>query len=250
MLISSPLPPDPEAFMKRFGVGDIITAFGSTEVSGCFVRTGDIPIVKGSVGRLRPGYEVRLVDDHDIEVPEGEAGELLVRTDFPWALTTAYVANPEATAAAWRNGWFHTGDSLRRDSSGDYSFHDRLKDALRRRGENISSFEVERAVVAHPGVAEVACVAAASDHGVDDEVKVWIVPAGETEIEFAALAEFLVERLPHFMVPRYYEAVPELPKTETMRVKKHLLRERGNTAATWDLEAHGLRVTKSGLTKA
>jgi len=248
-MIAAPLPADPAGFCARFGVSDLITAFGSTEVSGCFVRLPGDPLVPGSVGRRRPGYEVRLVDEHDVEVATGEPGELVVRTELPWSLSSGYVKDPEATAIAWRNGWFHTGDVLRSDGDGNWFFHDRRKDCLRRRGENISSFDVERGVAAHPGVAEVACVAVRSDLGVDDDVKVWIVPAAGAGIDLAALVEDLVGRLPHFMVPRYYELTDALPKTPTMRVQKHVLRARGNSERTWDREVAGLRVTRDGLVR-
>jgi crotonobetaine/carnitine-CoA ligase len=248
-MIAAPLPADPAGFCKRFGVEDLITAFGSTEISGCLVRLPGDPLVRGAVGRLRPGYQVRLVDEHDIEVPAGEPGELLVRTALPWSLSTGYLKDPGATAAAWRNGWFHTGDVLRRDGEGNYFFHDRRKDCLRRRGENISSFDVERSVASHAGVAEAACVAVSSELGVDDDVKVWIVPAGEADLDFVALVEHVVERMPHFMVPRYYELIDALPKTPTMRVKKHVLRERGNSDATWDRETAGLHVSRDGLAR-
>jgi crotonobetaine/carnitine-CoA ligase len=248
-MIAAPLPADPEAFCARFGLADLITAFGSTEVSGCLVRRPGDPLVPGAVGRLRPGYEVRLVDDHDIEVPAGEPGELVVRTEMPWSLSSGYLKAPDATAAAWRNGWFHTGDVLRTDGEGNYFFHDRHKDCLRRRGENVSSFDVERSVAGHPDVAEVACVAVPSELGVDDDVKVWIVPAATGKVDFAALVEYLAGRMPHFMVPRYYELIDALPKTPTMRVMKHLLRDRGNGDATWDREAAGLHISREGLAR-
>jgi crotonobetaine/carnitine-CoA ligase len=246
-MIAAPLPADPEAFCKRFGVSDLITAFGSTEVSGCLVRLPGDPLVPGAVGRLRSGYDVRLVDEHDIEVAAGEPGELLVRTAEPWSLSSGYLKAPDATASAWRNGWFHTGDVLRTDGGGNYFFHDRGKDCLRRRGENISSFDVERAVTSHPAVAESACVAVPSELGVDDDVKVWIVAAADEPLDFGELVEYLAGRMPHFMVPRYYEVTGELPKTPTMRVRKHVLRERGNSEATWDREAAGLHVSRQGL---
>jgi carnitine-CoA ligase len=206
--------------------------------------------VPGSVGRVRRGYEVRLVDDHDVEVPPGEPGELIVRTARPWCLSSGYIDDPGETARAWRNGWFHTGDVLRADGDGNYFFHDRRKDTLRRRGENISSFEVERDVASHAAVAEAACVGVPSDGGVDDDVKVWIVPVEGAEVDLVALVEYLVERMPQFMVPRYYELTESLPKTPTLRVQKHILRQLGNSAATWDRDAAGLRVSRTGLTRA
>ena len=248
-MIAAPLPADPKAFCARFGLEDLITAFGSTEVSGCLVRLPGDPLVPGAVGRPRPGYELRLVDEADIEVPAGAPGELLVRTDLPWSLSSGYLKAPEATAAAWRNGWFHTGDVLRSDGEGNYFFHDRGKDCLRRRGENISSFDVERAVAGHPGVGEAACVAVPSELGVDDDVKVWIVPTGDEDVDFVALVEYLAERMPYFMVPRYYERIDALPKTPTMRVMKHVLRSRGNSEATWDREAAGLHISREGLAR-
>jgi crotonobetaine/carnitine-CoA ligase len=106
---------------------------------------------------------------------------------------------------------------------------------------------VEREVAAHPAVAEAACVAARDPLGVEDEVKVFVVPAGDASIDWPELLAWLAVRLPHFMVPRYFEAIPALPKTETMRVQKHRLREAGNTEATWDREVAGYHVTRAGL---
>jgi crotonobetaine/carnitine-CoA ligase len=205
--------------------------------------------VAGSCGRPNTPYESRLVDEHDIEVPAGTPGELVVRSSEPWCLTTGYYNDPEATTRAWRNGWFHTGDQLRMDADGNYYFLDRVKDSLRRRGENISSFEVERGAGGFPGIEEVACVAAAPDAaiGEGDEVKLWIQPKPGAEIDLLSLARFLEEKLPHYMVPRFYELIDVLPKTPSMRVRKFELRTRGNSPATWDLQANGFRVTRKGL---
>ncbi|HEX9832925.1 MAG TPA: AMP-binding protein [Mycobacterium sp.] len=249
-MMAAPLPEDVDAFRRRFGIERIITAYGSSESSAPIIQVpGERPLTAGSCGRVRPPFEARLVDDFDIEVAEGQPGELILRSDDPWCITTGYFGDDSATARVWRNGWFHTGDQLRRDSDGNYFFVDRLTDSLRRRGENISSFEVERAVAAFPGVAEVACVAAPPDShlGVDNEVKVWVAPESAAEIDFQAMAEFLVSRLPHHMVPRFYETIEQLPKTPSMRVQKFHLRSLGNSDATWDLEANGFQVTRAGL---
>jgi len=247
IMLSAPLPPDPDAFMKRFGVERIITAYGSSEVPAAFGNIGEEPLVPGSCGKLRPGFTARLVDAHDLEVPVGELGELTLRHDDPWQITTGYVGMPEVTANAWRNGWFHTGDLMRRDAEGVHYLVDRVKDALRRRGENVSTFEVEREVAAHPAVQEVACVGYPSPAG-DDDVKVWLVLKPEATLDHVELVRLLVDRMPHFMVPRYYEVVDALPKTASMRVQKFVLRDRGNSGATWDLETDGgLRVTRNGL---
>jgi len=249
IMAMSPLPPDPPAFVERFGLEGMITAYGSTEVSAAFVSPLGLPLRPGTCGVPRAGIEVRIVDEHDVPVPPGEVGELVVRTERPWELSQGYVGDPAVTVAAWRNGWFHTGDAFRGDADGYYSFHDRYKDALRRRGENISSFEVERELVAHPAVAEAACVAVHSDLDVDDEVKVFLVVAPGAELDLPELVGFLAGRMAHFMVPRYYEVIDALPKTETMRVRKHLLRDRGNGPATWDRESAGLHVTRAGLVR-
>jgi crotonobetaine/carnitine-CoA ligase len=243
----APPPVDPDAFKARFGIKRIITGYGATESGSPLVYPLDEPLIAGSMGKPRSGVDVRLVDAHDIEVPVGQPGELIVRTDHPWEMSAGYFNNPEATATAWRNGWFHSGDMIWKDERGHYFFHDRLKDAVRRRGENVSSFEVERDVASYPGVAQVACVAFPSDEGVEEEIKVWIVPEQGAAIEFGPMLEFLVDHMPHFMVPRYFELIEELPTTASMRVKKHELRDRGNGPSTWDRENNGFSVTRKGL---
>jgi crotonobetaine/carnitine-CoA ligase len=247
VMAMAPLPPDPKAFVHRFGLEGLITAYGSTEVSAATVIPLGGELRPGSCGRPRAGVEIRLVDEHDFPVAAGAVGEMVLRTTRPWELSGGYLGDPEGSAAAWRNGWFHTGDLFTVDDEGYYRFCDRTKDALRRRGENISSFEVEREVQAHPAVAEVACVGVRDADGVDDDVKVYVVPAPGAAVDCEDLLRFCAGRMPHFMVPRYFEVVDALPKTATMRVRKHLLREAGPTAATWDREAAGWTVTRSGL---
>ena len=246
-LLSAPLPPDPAAFSARFGLTGLCTAYGSTEANLVVVNTLDTPPRPGSCGKRREGFEIRIVDQHDYEVEPGEVGELIVRADEPWTQSQGYFRNPEASARLTRNGWIHTGDALRVDDEGYYYFHDRYKDGLRRRGENISSFEVEREVLAHADVQDVACVAYPGDYGGDDEVKVFIVAVEGAAIEFPDLLKFLTDRMTYFMVPRYFEVIDELPKTPTQRVQKHILRERGNTDNTWDREAEGFKITRDGL---
>ena len=157
-----------------------------------------------------------------------------------------YHKNPEATARAWRNGWFHTGDAFRADAEGNYFFVDRMKDAIRRRGENISSFELETEVCAHPAVKEAAAVAVASEHA-EDEVLIAVSLADGASLDPAELIHFLVPRMAHFMVPRYVRIVPELPKTPTQKVQKHLLRSDGITADTWDREKAGIRIRREKI---
>ena len=248
-MIVNPPPPDIVEFMERFGLPETWTGYGMTEVPAPLVYSAGDLMRPGYCGRQRDGFECRLVDDHDIEVPDGTPGELIVRTDQPWMIAAEYISNPEATATAWRNGWFHTGDLMRRED-GQYFFVDRSKDAMRRRGENISSTELEAELRAHPDIAEVACVPHRPEGTVEDEVKAWIVVADGAELDFEALLRWCVERMAHFMVPRYFEVTDELPKTPSLRIKKFELRGRGNSERTWDREEHGLQVSRSGLREA
>ncbi len=236
-----PLTGDAAAFTERFGV-DIYTIFNMTEISSPIVSEAN-PTKIGTCGRVRDGVDVRLVDRNDCEVPIGEIGEMLVRTDRPWAMNSGYNANPEATAEAWRNGWFHTGDAFRRDEDGYFYFVDRVKDAIRRRGENISSFEVEADVCSHPAVREAAAVAVPSEFS-EDEVMVIVAPVPGQKLEARQLAEFLIHTMPYFMVPRYIRILDELPKTPSAKVMKADLRKEGVTPDTWDREAAGLRVRR------
>ena len=234
-----PLIPQVEEFKARFGVR-VGTGFGMTEIGVPFGSPGFDLANSTSCGRLREGpphYDARIVDQHDLEVPVGQVGELVVRSGEPWAITPGYFHQPERTAEAWRNGWFHTGDAFRCDEDGNYYFVDRMKDAIRRRGENISSFEVEALVNQHPGVQECAAVAVPSELG-EDEIKVLVVGAGGQPLDPSELIEFLEPRMPRFMLPRYVEVVPALPKTDaTFRTRKVELRDAGVTASTWDREA-------------
>ena len=239
-----PLHEEAAAFSRRFGV-DIYTTFNMTEIS-CPIFSERNPTKAGACGRARAGVELRVVDESDCEVALGATGELVVRTDMPWALNHGYYKNPDATAKAWRNGWFHTGDAFRVDAEGNYFFVDRIKDAIRRRGENISSFEVESEICAHPDVQEAAVVAVASEFGEDDVLAV-VAPIPGRQIDPGALIEFLRPRLAHFMVPRYLRSVVELPKTPTQKVQKHLLRGEGLTADTWDREKAGIKLKRERL---
>ena len=226
-------------FAARFGV-EVRTIFNMTEISTPTFSEAN-PEVDGACGRARPGVDLRLVDAHDCEVPDGTPGEMIVRTDRPWAMLSAYHRNPEATAEAWRNGWFHTGDAFRRDAAGNFFYVDRVKDSIRRRGENISSFEVEAEALAHPDVREAAAVAVKSPLG-EDDVMICAAPVEGRKIDPAALFDFMRARMAYFMVPRYVRVLPELPKTPTAKVEKHRLRAEGPLAGTWDREAEGIAV--------
>ena len=239
-----PLAEGAAEFHRRFGP-DVYTIFNMTEISSPITSEPN-PQVSGTCGRARAGVDVRLVDDNDCEVPDGTVGEMILRTDRPWGMNHGYHKNPEATARAWRNGWFHTGDAFRRDANGNYFFVDRMKDAIRRRGENISSFEVEIEVVAFPAVREAAVIAVPSELG-EDEVMAVVAPAPGHEIDPAALLAFLRDRLAYFMIPRYLRVLPELPKTPTAKVLKAELRAQGITPDTWDREQAGISIRRDRI---
>jgi crotonobetaine/carnitine-CoA ligase len=153
---------------------------------------------------------------------------------------------PERTVGAWRNLWLHSGDRARRDADGWFFFEDRATDSLRRRGENISSFEVENLVAGHPAVAEAVAVAVPADVG-EDDVRVLVTLREGASVEPADLLRYCAEKMPYFMVPRYIDIVADFPRTPTAKVEKYKLRAAGPGPATWDREAHGWRVTRQGL---
>lgn len=235
--------PAVRAFSERFGC-NVIASYSMTETS-C-ISIAPINTVKdGSIGRPRSGIEVRLVDQHDIEVPVGAPGEIVVRANDPWVLNAGYFRNAQATVQAWRNGWFHTGDIARQDADGDLYYLDRSKDVIRRRSENISSVELEAAVRQHPDVQDVAAIGVETPEG--EEVLVVVVPLPARAVDPEQLIRFLIPRLPHFMVPRFVRVVAELPKTQTNRVQKSELRSAGLAPGCWDREAAGIRVRRERL---
>lgn len=224
------------SFMQRFGC-KIGEAYGATETGMvAFTRSGTTP-PPGSCGLInREAFEVCIVDELDEPVPCGQRGEILVRPRHAYSMMSGYLNRPDATAEVYRNLWSHSGDTGAVDANGYLFFYDRKKDALRRRGENVSSYEVERIINAHPSVLESAVIAVPSGL-VDDEVKAVVVLKEGAQLAYEELSEFLVRELPDFMVPRYLEYKTQLPKTPNEKVEKHILRQEGNcglTEATWD----------------
>jgi crotonobetaine/carnitine-CoA ligase len=205
------------------------------------VRVGDRR--KGSCGKPMDIYEMKLVDDEDNEVPSGEIGEIVFRPKEPFVMMLEYYNMPEKTLEACRNLWFHTGDLAKKDGDGYYYFVDRKKDALRRRGENISSFEVERAINTHPKVLESAAVAVKSELA-EDEVKICVVLQPGESLDYEELIRYANDRMPYFAVPRYVEFMDKLPKTPTERIQKYLLKQAGVTENTWDREKAGIKITR------
>ncbi len=222
-----------EMFEKRFNV-KLVESYGMSEIGAPFSNTLS-DRVPGSCGRLNSEYQVRLVDDEGNEVGPNTPGELFVRPLNPYSMMLEYYRMPEKTIEAWQDLWFHTGDYLQRDENGYYYFVDRKKDALRRRGENISSFEVEQGVNSHPAVFQSAAVAVKSELG-EDEVMVCVTLKPGQKLSAQELVTHCNERMAYFMVPRFIRFMDSLPKTPTERVQKYLLREQGVTDDTYDRE--------------
>jgi crotonobetaine/carnitine-CoA ligase len=238
---------DTRAFCERFGVRGY-AAFNMSEICTPTFTEHSLtePRLAMSCGRMRSGIEARIVDEHDNELPPGTVGELIMRTDRPYMFSHGYLNDIEATASAWRNGWFHSGDLMRVDDEGNYFFIDRLKDMIRRRGENISSYEVEAATTKFPAVREAAAIPIRDGYG---EEEVMIVVALDADHAFSneSLIDHLVGALPHFMVPRYIRVVDDFPRTPTGKVLKRSLAGEGITPSTWDRESHGIFLKRNIL---
>ncbi|MGF6413543.1 crotonobetaine/carnitine-CoA ligase [Paraburkholderia sp. MM5482-R2] len=228
-------------FTTRCGIG-LVDGYGSTETN-CVISGGMGNQRPGYMGKLATGFDARVVDENDQEVPDGEAGELILRADAPFAFASGYLGMAEKTVEAWRNLWFHTGDRVVRDAEGYYRFVDRQKDAIRRRGENVSSFEVEQVLLSHPSVETAAVFAVASPLAEDDVMAVVVLRAGEA-LEPLDLIRYCEPRLPYFAVPRFLAFVEDMPKTENGKIQKFKLREIGVTETTWDLETSGYRLKR------
>ncbi len=232
-------PDDQDRFEKRFAAPVVAEGMGMTEMTPSLLDHVDGPRKRGANGK--PCYQVDtdLVDEHGESVGVGQIGELVIRSKTPEGLFSGYWNKPESTADTWRGLWHHTGDYFTRDAEGFHYFVDRKADSLRRRGENISSFQVEGAIAQHPQIARVAVCAVPSELA-DIEIKACIIPVAGEDIDPGELFEFFKERLPYFAVPRYVEIREHLPLTNaTGRVQKAVLRAEGITARTWDLQALG-----------
>jgi carnitine-CoA ligase len=247
LICAVPTPPEiREAFERRFHTR-LIEGYGMTEVNIVAYHPLDAPYRPGSFGLpYSRFFEVRVVDaETDEELPPGQVGELVVRPREPSCFMQGYNAMPERTVEAWRNLWFHTGDAARRDEDGYLYFVDRIKDCIRVRGENISSYEIEKVLLEHPAVDEAAAVAVKSEvTGGEDEIKACLVLKPGQHVEAHALLDYCQTRMPYFAVPRFVEFVEALPKTPTAKVRKAVLREAGLTPATWDRQAAGYRVRR------
>jgi len=236
-------PPDLwRAFEERFGL-TIIEGYGLTETTGFCVANPRDAVRVGTFGKPMPGFELAIFGADDTPLPAGVPGEIVIRPQREHLIMMGYYRQPEQTATALRGGWFHTGDLGQLDEAGYAVFIDRLKQSIRRRGENISSWEVERAVNAHPAVLESAAIGVPSELG-EEEVKVVVVLRPGATLDPLDLVRWCEERLAYYAVPRYIEFRESLPKTATERVEKYKLKAEGIGQA-WDRETASYRVKRS-----
>jgi carnitine-CoA ligase len=220
-----------EAITHRFGL-QVCELYGMSETGtwNTINRPGQIRL--GTVGKIRESFEVKLFDDGDQEVPVGQVGEFVIRPKQPFIMFQGYYKMPEETLKDYRNLWFHTGDLGRVDEEGNFYFCGRKKESIRRGGENITPYEIEKVLTDHPAVIEAAAVGV-PDPILGEEIKVYIVLREGQTVEAMTLIELCEKRLPKFMVPRYLEVVPQLPKTPSEKVQKLSLKAKG-VGAAWD----------------
>lgn len=243
-VLMNPVIADFRAFEARFGV-KVSTGWGMTEI-GFPTAASELPNAR-TCGQLSDLYEARIIDEAGADAPDGEVGQLVIRPRRPWLLLKEYLGKPDATAKAWKDGWFWTGDALRREPDGHYYFVDRVADYLRVRGNNVSSVELEAEVRAHPEIADVAAIgvpaelrpapqrgAAPRAASSEDEIKLVVLRQPGSSLDPPTLLAFLEPRLATFMTPRFIEFVDDLPRTPTGKVQKKVLRADPLSAATWD----------------
>jgi crotonobetaine/carnitine-CoA ligase len=222
-----------EAFEKRFNL-TIWEAYGAVDGGGTMIfNFGNAPV--GSVGKVMGETEWKLIDDEGNEVSQGEIGELITRSPGRQGGGVEYYKNPEASKKKVRDGWVHSGDYFYADKDGNLYFTDRKSDSMRRRGENISSFEVESIAEKHPDVAVCAAFGVPSELG-EDEVMIWVIPRQGAELDLKDLIRHCADNMAYFMVPRYIDIVEEIPRTETLRIIKTQMKKQGVTERTWDRE--------------
>ncbi len=227
---------------KRYGCR-IVTMYGMTEAFPIAVKAVGDDGVPGTSGRPNPSFEVRIVDPDGSPVPPGTVGEIACRPKYPHVMSEGYVADGPRLQVQRHPKWFRTGDLGVLDSEANLTYVDRVKDSLRRRGENISSVEVEAVVMSHPAVLEAAAVGVPSELG-EDDILVVVTVRPDSKLDYPELLDFCSARMPYFCVPRYVEIVDELPKTIIGRVRKDILRGRGLGPGTWDRESHGYIVSR------
>ncbi|WP_194290959.1 AMP-binding protein [Nocardia aurantia] len=239
-----PLPEDRQAeFERRFATPVMSEGYGQTECVPISASAVDGARVRASAGLTAPAVDVRVVDENDEILPAGRSGEIVVRPRIPNATFQGYWNKPAETVSAWQSLWHHTGDFGYLDVGGYLHFVDRKKDVLRRRGENVSSLQLEQVIRAHPAVADVAVCAVPAPLG-DDDIKACVVLHPDQALTAADLFDFLRDRVPYFAIPRYLDVRAELPVNALGRVMKHVLRAEGAGPTVADLEAQGLVVPR------
>lgn len=224
----------------------LTSLFAQTETFAVTLHGPDEPAEKaGSAGRVHPYTEVAILDDEDWPLPPGEVGEIAVRPAVPGIMMQGYFEMPRETLGTMTSLWFHTGDRGYLDSDGYLYFVDRKKDAIRRRGENISAYELEMIISRHPALREAAAVAVSSELG-EDDVLVCLVANPDMPVDFAEIIAFCDANMPYFMVPRYLHVIDELPKTASEKIEKYKLRQWAgeNMDKLWDREKAGIKVTR------
>jgi crotonobetaine/carnitine-CoA ligase len=230
-------------FAQRFGIARRVGGYGSTETNAAFFAENGWDL-QGRMGEVVPGFEARVIDPEGRDVPADTPGELLLRTELPEAFALGYWNQPEETAKSWRSGWFYTGDLVCRDQAGGYRFVGRLKESIRRRGENVSAWEVEQAVLSHPAIRDVAAFGVPSDIGDEDIMIVAVIREGHS-ITPETLLRHLDGRIAYFAIPRFVEFADRLPVTETGKLRRTELKQRGVGEHTFDREAIGWKVSRS-----
>ncbi|HEX4819063.1 MAG TPA: AMP-binding protein [Acidimicrobiales bacterium] len=238
---AAPLPVEVDSILRaRFGIDTFSGAYGVTEASLVSWQPPGIENKPNAAGVINDEYfDVRIFDDDDHELPRGTDGEIVLRPKRPHTMFEGYWGRPDATVETSRNWWYHTGDIGRVDDDGYLFFVDRKADYLRRRGENISSFEVERVLMSHGALADVAVHAVPSEM-TEDDLKVTATVKEGASITEEALFRWCIDELPYFALPRYIEFRSELPRSPVGRVLKRELRDEGVTATTWDVESSGI----------
>jgi crotonobetaine/carnitine-CoA ligase len=232
------------AFESRFGIRVQNGGFGQTECVPITICQPDEYANRRALGSAAPDLEMAVLDDEDTPVPVGDVGEVAIRPRHRYAMFDGYWGNAQATVANWRGLWHHTGDFGRIDSDGLLYFVDRKKDSIRRRGENVSSLELEAAINRHPKIAAAAVHAVPSELS-ESDIKACLVLVDRAHTTPQELFAYFAEELPYFAIPRYVEVLQELPINAVGRVMKYQLRERSVTEDTWDLETMGLVVDRA-----
>ncbi len=245
-LMAIPMPPAiADQFCQRFNLELVAQGLGQSEALRLIAPVMGRTQPPGSCGSVVPGVEARLVGEEGEDVPQGEAGELWIKPLWADFIFNGYFGNPEATAAAYEGEWYKTGDMLKCNEEGFYFFSDRKKDAVRYKGRNISTFEVEMAARKHPSIGDCAAFGVPSEElESEQEIMLDVILKPGEALQAVELAQFINDNAPYFFVPRYIQFVEALPYTPTNKVQKYRLRERGVTATTWDARVEGFKAQR------